>query len=287
MQRWGCLIFLCFGFIKTSALSTENSSRRDLLIKAPLGVAGAYGYARLLKNALAVRGIQYPDEHERRIAETIRTALGLQATTKRRPLRILEVGIGKDCRVIRRGLYHQGLQQLGDDASVHIMGVDLTAPKADIVESARRKLQESAPSTQLVTQAGDLCAGLSFEDGEFDCVLCFLTLCSVADPRKAVEELRRLVRPNGGTLGYVEHVQATEEESRFFQWQQNVLDPLQQLVADNCHLTRTTQQTIDGVFQTGSQTGSQSTLVSSQRFFVDTMWPVCCQCSGVVQRNVG
>lgn len=46
---------------------------------------------------------------------------------------------------------------------------------------------------------------LPFADASFDAALATLVFCSVASPRQAFEELRRVVRP-GGTIALLEHV---------------------------------------------------------------------------------
>jgi ubiquinone/menaquinone biosynthesis C-methylase UbiE len=46
---------------------------------------------------------------------------------------------------------------------------------------------------------------LPYADASFDAALATLVFCSVASPRQAFEELRRVVRP-GGTIALLEHV---------------------------------------------------------------------------------
>jgi hypothetical protein len=104
-----------------------------------------------------------------------------------------------------------------------------------------------------------------------------------------LQEMKRLLRPDGGTLGYVEHVAVDEQESyKFLEGQQKILDPLQQAVAHNCHLHRYTEQAIDTTF--GSQQSGEphrsSERLQNERFIVDSMWPVSCQCCGVIQRTL-
>lgn len=50
---------------------------------------------------------------------------------------------------------------------------------------------------------------LPFPDASFDSVACTLTLCSVEDPARVLEEVRRVLRP-GGQLLFMEHVAAAE-----------------------------------------------------------------------------
>jgi hypothetical protein len=66
-------------------------------------------------------------------------------------------------------------------------------------------------------------------------------------------------------------------------FQQKLFDPLQQAVADNCHLHRFTDDNIDRIFNV--QDSASSSQVFYERFLVDDMWPVSCQSCGVIQRK--
>ncbi|GAX81204.1 hypothetical protein CEUSTIGMA_g8636.t1 [Chlamydomonas eustigma] len=84
---------------------------------------------------------------------------------------------------------------------------------------------------------------LPFKDDLFDAVVCTLVLCSVSDPAIALSEMRRVLKCNGRLL-FVEHVIAPE--AGLTRVGQKLLDPLQQLLADGCHLTRDTHTYIKG-----------------------------------------
>lgn len=124
-----------------------------------------------------------------------------------------------------------------------------------------------------------------------DVITTSLVLCSVEDQYQAVNEIKRVLNPNGGTFGFIEHVAVdlkneSEKDLVFLDWQQRKLDPLQQIVAHNCHLHRNTEKVIDSVF--GSSANSSTSRSNSQwlqreRFQVKDMWPVSCQTTGVVQ----
>lgn len=62
-------------------------------------------------------------------------------------------------------------------------------------------------------------------------------LCSVPQPKAVLSELMRVLKP-GGQLLLIEHVIAPQPS--LLQLQQRLMDPVQQLLADNCHLTRDT-----------------------------------------------
>lgn len=78
-------------------------------------------------------------------------------------------------------------------------------------------------------------------DHAVDHVVSTLVLCSVPDLRKAVGEVRRVLRP-GGTLQLIEHVAA--ESSRRRRWQSR-LDPVWNWLEGSCHLDHDTPQVLD------------------------------------------
>jgi SAM-dependent methyltransferase len=104
------------------------------------------------------------------------------------------------------------------------------------------------PSPALLAMAGarrsevpfpvDLLEGtaeaLPLDDASVDSVVTTWTLCSVADPIRALREARRVLRP-GGRLLFVEHGRAPEP--RVSRWQDR-LTPLWKRVAGGCHLNR-------------------------------------------------
>ncbi len=75
---------------------------------------------------------------------------------------------------------------------------------------------------------------LPLEDDSCDGALCTFTLCTIAEVDTAMRELVRVLRP-GAPFHFLEHGTAPDPGVR--RWQQR-LDPLQQRLADGCHLTR-------------------------------------------------
>jgi SAM-dependent methyltransferase len=277
----------CFSFSPVIPPDKEEgdsilTSRRDLLWKLPIGAVGSYVYGRICYNAFAVQGINYPKEHEHHVESTIRTALLACTRPGMSHLKVLEVGIGKDVRLLRRGLYDEAFENLHAAGVQHIelVGVDPLAPTDATMEAAR---QSSFPlQVDIDYLQGSIESELSYDDGYFDAIVCCLTLCSVDDVAIALKEINRLLRPDGGCFGYVEHVAVDPDEPyRFLEIQQEVLDPVQQILADNCHLHRSTQQSIADEFLT---TPSAVT-IATDRYLVDTMWPVSCQACGVLQKQ--
>src|SRR5581483_7894264 len=63
---------------------------------------------------------------------------------------------------------------------------------------------------------------LPFEDASFDCAVSTLVLCTVTDPERALEEIRRVLKP-GGKLLFIEHVRADDEH--LARWQDRLHGP--------------------------------------------------------------
>jgi ubiquinone/menaquinone biosynthesis C-methylase UbiE len=286
---------LCYGFTsicvqrKSTLLysngSNENEevSRRDFggLI---VGAIGAVGYVKLASSAIKqiTRGEGvYPMEHEDIVSAVFRRAIveAAKETPSDKPFRVLEVGIGPDCRTIMRGIYNDAFQDC--NRNVHLYGVDIDPPSEESIARAREKISVSNPDVELTAEKGDVVQGLSYPNGFFDVITCSLVLCSVTDQAKSLREIKRMLKSTGGTFGYVEHVAVdlekdTEKNRVFFEWQQRTLDLLQQAVAHNCHLHRNTEKEIQSVFH-------DADVLESQRFFIKDMWPISCQCSGVIK----
>ena len=75
---------------------------------------------------------------------------------------------------------------------------------------------------------------LPFREGVFDAVVACYVLCSVADPERALAEVRRVLRP-GGEVRVYEHVRSKGSNAALAQ---DLITPLWHRVACNCHPNR-------------------------------------------------
>jgi SAM-dependent methyltransferase len=85
-----------------------------------------------------------------------------------------------------------------------------------------------------VHRAGLNGQSLPFADHSFDAALSTWTLCTIPDVAAALREVRRVLKP-GGTLHFLEHGLAPDEQVRV--WQRR-LDPIEKCLFGGCHLTR-------------------------------------------------
>ena len=81
---------------------------------------------------------------------------------------------------------------------------------------------------------------LPVDKESFDVVVSTLVLCTVGDPRRALAELRRVLKP-GGRLLFIEHVRA--EDPGLARWQDR-LNFLNKGIAHGCNCNRNTVEQI-------------------------------------------
>ncbi|KAJ4961525.1 hypothetical protein NE237_021435 [Protea cynaroides] len=145
-----------------------------------------------------------------------------------RSKKVLELGIGTG----------PNLKYYASDGDVLVYGVD---PNKKMEKYARERAVAAGlpPSNFNFVQA--VGEALPISDASIDVVVGTLVLCSVADVNLTLEEVKRVLKP-GGLYIFVEHVAARDGTALKFL--QGILDPLQQIVADGCHLTRETGKII-------------------------------------------
>lgn len=139
---------------------------------------------------------------------------------------VLEVGTGTG---INLPLYGSGARVTGCDVSGEMLA-----------QAARRRAQSPASLVQADVQR------LPFADGSFDIVAASLTFCSVADPARALAQVRRMLRP-GGQLVLLEH---TRGSGRLGAWLTDALHPVWKSWSRDCHLNReTTRAVVEAGFE--------------------------------------
>jgi SAM-dependent methyltransferase len=108
----------------------------------------------------------------------------------------------------------------------------LTEPSPPMVARLERRAKESGTASVMVAEA----ERLPFEDDRFDTVVSTLVLCTVDEPRQAIDEIARVLRP-GGKLLFLEHVRA--DSRRLARWQDRLHRPWHAFAA-GCNANRAT-----------------------------------------------
>jgi ubiquinone/menaquinone biosynthesis C-methylase UbiE len=72
------------------------------------------------------------------------------------------------------------------------------------------------------------------DNNQFDTVVITYALCTISDTNRALEEVQRVLKPNG-TLIFCEHGKAPDKVTQ--QWQRSI-NPLWKLLGGGCHLNK-------------------------------------------------
>ncbi|MDH5642605.1 MAG: class I SAM-dependent methyltransferase [Gemmatimonadota bacterium] len=132
--------------------------------------------------------------------------------------RVLEIGIGSGHNI-----------RFYDPARIeHFWGLDIAAEN---FPRASREGERAGFKIEFVESPAE---SIPLAAGEVDTVVTTYTLCSVADPKRVLEELRRVLKPGGRVL-FAEHGSAPDSEVRTWQ---DVVNPLWKRVAGGCNLNR-------------------------------------------------
>lgn len=135
---------------------------------------------------------------------------------------VLEVGIGTG---LNMPLYDAGKVS-------RVIGVD---PDADMLRLAERRIGMAQFEVEVITDTGE---ALPLADNLADTAVLTYTACSIPDAARAMQEIRRVLKP-GGRLLFCEHGRSTR--TKIARWQDR-LNPFWQAVAGGCNLNRDTEK---------------------------------------------
>jgi ubiquinone/menaquinone biosynthesis C-methylase UbiE len=139
---------------------------------------------------------------------------------------VLEVGVGSGLNLAHYGADVRTVYAL--DPSAELRG--MAAPRA---QQARVPIEFLAAPAETVP----------LPDGSVDTIVITWTLCTIADPERALGEMRRVLH-GAGRLIFVEHGRAPD--LRVARWQDR-LTPAWRRIAGGCHLNRP----IDALLEAG------------------------------------
>jgi ubiquinone/menaquinone biosynthesis C-methylase UbiE len=128
--------------------------------------------------------------------------------------------------------------EIGFGSGLNVPAYPTEVTKVYAVEPAALGRKLAAPrianSHVEVEHVGLRGESLPLDDDSCDGALSTFTLCTIPDVERALDEVRRVLKP-GGRFHYLEHGAAPDESVA--RWQRR-LEPTQKFFADGCHLTR-------------------------------------------------
>jgi ubiquinone/menaquinone biosynthesis C-methylase UbiE len=170
--------------------------------------------------------------NERLFARYYPVVIGLseragQATRRRELLahaagRTLEIGAGGGHNLRH---YPDGVTQLV-----------VTEPSPHMIRHLTNELVTLRIDAQLVQTGAE---ELPFDDATFDTVVATFVHCSIPDPRRALAEIARVLRPGGRYL-FIEHVRSTD--SALLGRVQDLVELPHRYLAAGCHPNRRTEE---------------------------------------------
>lgn len=131
--------------------------------------------------------------------------------------KVLEIGFGT---AINLKFYPNNVK--------HIIGIDANE---GMLKQAEKKINDDRITVEIIHQSSE---SLPFDDNSIDAVVSTYTLCSIKKVNLALNEIFRVLKPNGKYY-FLEHGLANKP---FTQKLQHLLNPIQKIWADGCNLNR-------------------------------------------------
>ena len=131
---------------------------------------------------------------------------------------VLEIGIGSGLNL---RFYSSETNQ--------VYGVD---PSRELLRMARGRAVKTSRHVEFLPQSAE--APIPLEADSIDTVVMTWTLCSIPNPSRALDEVRRVLKPEG-CLIFLEHGRASD--SKVAAWQDR-LTPMWKHIGGGCHLNR-------------------------------------------------
>jgi len=132
--------------------------------------------------------------------------------------RVLEIGIGS------------GLNLPFYSSEVEcVYGVE---PSAELQEMAKDRARRSHTKVEFLSQSAEDTIALA--DESIDTIVMTWTLCSIADPVRALAQMKRVLRADGRVL-FIEHGKSSD--AGVARWQDR-LTPVWKKIGGGCHLNR-------------------------------------------------
>jgi ubiquinone/menaquinone biosynthesis C-methylase UbiE len=131
---------------------------------------------------------------------------------------VLEIGIGSGLNL---PFYASGVNR--------VYGVD---PSLELQRMAAKKKSAVPFEVEFFTQSAE--QRIPLPDSTMDTVVMTWSLCSISNPDAALQQMRRVLKPNGRLI-FIEHGRSPDK--RIMAWQDR-LTPIWKHIGGGCHLNR-------------------------------------------------
>jgi len=132
--------------------------------------------------------------------------------------RVLEIGIGSGLNI---PLYDAGKVE-------HLWGLD---PSAEMWAIAQKTAKKHHLDAEFINSGAE---SIPLENNSADTVLMTFTMCTIPDVHAALDEIKRVLKPNGRLI-FCEHGKAPDKSVE--RWQ-NRINPIWKMLAGGCNLNR-------------------------------------------------
>ncbi len=122
-----------------------------------------------------------------------------------------------------------------------VMSLTAVDPNEGMGAIAQKRIDASPIPVKTIALSSE---ELPMSDASFDNVVCTWTLCSIPQVEKALGETYRVLKP-GGRFFFIEHGLSNEPSVQTWQ---NIITPVQRVVADGCHLNRRIDKLVSAAF---------------------------------------
>jgi ubiquinone/menaquinone biosynthesis C-methylase UbiE len=138
---------------------------------------------------------------------------------------VLEVGVGSGLNL-----------PFYSSTALRVVGVD---PSLELQRIARKRIAGQQRAIEFLSQPADV--PLPLPDASIDTVVSTWTLCTIPDPLRALQEMKRVLKP-GGNFVFIEHGRAPLPGVAA--WQDR-LTPVWKRIGGGCHLNRKIDELIE------------------------------------------
>lgn len=143
---------------------------------------------------------------------------------KNHPKTVIEIGSGAGANM---RYFKNGTKLIAIEPNIHMH------------DNLRKSAAKYGINLEIKTIVGE---SIDLPDNSFDLVVCTLVLCTVYDPSKTIEQIKRILKPSG-VFVFIEHVKA--KENTFLALIQNLFHKPWHWFFEGCNTNRDTKALLE------------------------------------------